>query len=118
MTVKSRKVGPAPQLKTVKITATIPDYDDPAQGFVEVDLEAGSLHLSEYDRIRVERHWPKATDGPSFWLVWLAWYVLHVEKAIPADVKFEQFRKDCVECRDTEPAEPVDPTTPTSEPMS
>jgi hypothetical protein len=107
----------------VRVTVVIPDYDHPdrpEQEYLQIDLEAGNASLSEYDRIRADLRWPKAVDGPSFWLTWVAWHVLSSEGAIPKTVKFDQFRKDALEVRDTDKDEnaDVDPTSPTSEPTS
>jgi hypothetical protein len=115
MAVKSRNVGKAPQLKAPRLVCVIPDYSARDKGeYLEVELQAEGQDLSDYDQVRGARNWPKAVDGPNFWLAYLAWSCLRREGLVPTDVKFDAFRKDCLEVRDAD-SDDVDPTTQTSE---
>jgi hypothetical protein len=117
MAIKRRPVGKAPKLKTVDITCVIPDYADPDQGFIEVELVAHNPELAEYDRIRADNHWPKAADGAIFWMTFLAWKVCQREGVVPKEVTFQKFVAECVQVRDTDNPD-VDPTSPTTEDIS
>lgn len=95
---------------------------------VKVFMDDGAVHeaqalnkdLLAFDRIRVRRKWPSATDAPLVWLTFIAYTVLTREQRIPA-MTLDEFEDHALAVtavdKDEDGGEPgADPTRTDREP--
>jgi hypothetical protein len=126
MSAKTRPVGKAPQLKTPRILAIIPDYSRPLakdrddQEYVEVEILALNEDLGAFETARKGLNLGQASENSIMWLTFVAWHALRRGGDVDDKLSFGQFRKDCLQVRDADQDDKaeqktVDPTAQASD---